>query len=314
MITSSTAPPLESENVHDFCISHNRWQAHLSLHLALTKRGMVLKNTSHQGPLYVQKAFYPEGKDLAHLYILHPPGGLVSGDKLQINVQADQHVKVLLTTPGAGRVYRARADKILQQQSVSLTAAENASIEWLPLETILYPGANTRLDTQVKLAKGASFIGWDICTFGLPACGETFSSGSLEQCLQIEIEGTVVLRERLVLNDSNRFLLTATAGFANRPVNALMVAGPFTRNDSNTEHAQMLAQLQQDCVNHLDFNEIEIAELEALTSVTLSGGFILVRYLGHCSEQARNLFTQCWTVLRPSLLGRPACPPRIWAT
>lgn len=311
MIKSSTAPHKELNQGHEFCISDNRWQAHLSMFVALTKRGAVLKNTSHQGPLYVQKAFYPEGAALAHLYILHPPGGLVSGDKLQINVQADKGVKVLLTTPGAGRVYRARADQILQQQAVTLEAAEDASIEWLPLETILYPGANTRLDTQVKLAKGASFIGWDICTFGLPACGEDFSSGSLEQCLQIEIEETVVLRERLVLNDKNRFLLNAAAGFANRPVNALLVAGPF-KND--TDHAQMLTQLQQSCLNFNAVNDPDITEQQALTSVTLCGDFILVRYLGHCSEQARNFFTQCWTVLRPPLLGRPACAPRIWAT
>ena len=307
----STAQPKMLSEGNDFCISNTRWQAHLSLYLCLTKRGSVLKNTSHQGPLYVQKAFYPEGRELAHLYILHPPGGLVSGDKLLIKVLADEGVKVLLTTPGAGRVYRARADQLLQQQIVTLEAMPNACIEWLPLETILYPGANTRLDTHVKLARGASFIGWDICTFGLPACGQTFSSGSLTQCLQIEIEGTVALRERLVLNDKNRFILSAKAGLDNRPVNALLVAGPFNRD---TDQHELLAELQQCCVNHLASEVDNLAIENALSSITLNGEFIQVRYLGHCSEQSRTLFIQCWAIIRPALLGRPACPPRIWAT
>jgi len=277
----------------------------------MSKRGVVLKNTSHKGPLYVQKPFYPEGSDLAHVYILHPPGGLVSGDKLMINIKADKDVKALLTTPGAGRVYRARADQVLQQQIVTLEAQAGACIEWLPLETILYPGANTRLQTSVSLAQGASFIGWDICTLGLQACGLPFSCGSVEQCLTIEVQGKTVLRERLVINDDNRYLLTEPAGFANRPVNALMVAGPF---NTDTDHEQMLVELQRCCAQLTPTESVDKALQPALSSVTLCGGYILVRYLGHCCEQARLLFTQCWGILRQQLLAKAACAPRIWAT
>ena len=92
--------------------SAGRWQAELSLGLAKTARGTVLKTCSHRGPLYVQKAFYPEGRELAHLYLLHPPGGMVSGDDLQINVNMAEGAQALITTPGAGRVYRARPDRI----------------------------------------------------------------------------------------------------------------------------------------------------------------------------------------------------------
>lgn len=54
------------------------WNAELALGLTLTQLGTVLKSCRHQGPLYVQKPFYPEGRELAHLYLLHPPGGMVS--------------------------------------------------------------------------------------------------------------------------------------------------------------------------------------------------------------------------------------------
>ena len=47
------------------------WQATLTLHLKKTARGTVVKHSLHKGPLYIQKAFYPEGRDLAHIYI--PP-------------------------------------------------------------------------------------------------------------------------------------------------------------------------------------------------------------------------------------------------
>jgi urease accessory protein len=290
----------------------SRWPAHLSLRLALTKRGVVISQSSHCGPLYVQKAFYPEGRQHPHLYILHPPGGLVSGDTLQIDIGAEADSKVLITTPGAGRVYRARVDNTLQRQSVTLSVAANACIEWLPLETIIYPGANTHLDTQVTLAEGASFIGWDICCLGLPASGQSFSHGCLQQNLQINIKGRIALRERLVLNDGNRQMFSNSAGFAAKPVNALMVAGPFI---ASTELDLLLEKLQRHCVKLTDSADLSAPTSgAALCSVSHSGAFILLRYLGHCAEQARQLYRLCWGELRPVLLGVSPCPPRIWAT
>lgn len=298
------------------------WQATLTLHLKKTARGTVVKHSLHKGPLYIQKAFYPEGRDLAHIYILHPPGGLVSGDNLQINVTAQAEARVLLTTPGAGRVYKARADKSLQQQKVTLIAHQNASIEWLPLETILYPNANTRLDTLVKLEKNSTFIGWDICSLGLPACNQTFEQGNLQQCLQIEVAGKISLRERVILNDTNRQMFTQAIGFANRSVNALLVAGPFldeTEQVTDTGCAEnlldkLIDELRQHC--ELTSNSLvdQASDQLPLCSVTLAGEFLLIRYLGNDCEQARNLFTRCWQDIRPKLLGLAACAPRIWAT
>ncbi len=298
------------------------WQASLEIAVKKTARGSVVKHSEHKGPLYIQKAFYPEGRDVAHLYILHPPGGLVSGDKLHIKIDAHSNSKVLITTPGAGRVYKARADKSLQEQVVTLSVGDNASIEWLPLETILYPNANTRLDTVIKLSDSATFIGWDICCLGLPACNQFFDRGSLQQCLQIEVAGRVKLRERVVLNDSNRDLLIDSVGFANRPVNALMVAGPYliTKNsiDEDAELLKLIDRLRQHCTltaKTLIHSRNSAREQQApLCSVSVSGDFLLIRYLGDDCEQARLLFTQCWQDIRPQLLGVAPCPPRIWST
>ena len=94
------------------------WRASLSLGFRRTERGSRLVRSEHNGPLYVQKPFYPEGPDCAHVYLLHPPGGMVSGDFLTISAHAEAQSHALITTPGAGRVYRARSDGLLQQQQV----------------------------------------------------------------------------------------------------------------------------------------------------------------------------------------------------
>ena len=51
-----------------------------------------------------------------------------------------------------------------------------------------------------------------------------------------------------------------------------------------------------------------------LAGMTRLGDFYAGRYLGHSAARARALFTRWWALLRPELLGRPACPPRIWQT
>jgi urease accessory protein len=40
----------------------------------------------------------------------------------------------------------------------------------------------------------------------------------------------------------------------------------------------------------------------------------VARYLGDDGEAARAVMAQVWALLRPYLLDRPACPPRIWLT
>ncbi|MGB0734086.1 MAG: urease accessory protein UreD [Pontibacterium sp.] len=280
----------------------SRWHAYLNLGLVRSSRGTSLRTAEHKGPLYVQKAFYPEGKELAHVYLLHPPGGIVSGDELRIDVTSGENAHTLLTTPGAGRVYRARPDRTLQKQTINLVAKQGASLEWLPLETIVFPDAHTRLVTQIELAEGASFIGWEVCCLGLPASQETFDTGSVEQCFQVRKSGRIALRETMKIDDASRELFDCTAGFQQQPVNGVMVAGPYT--DKEAAKA-MLDELRAIC---------ERATKPALAGVSLVDEFIVVRYLGACSEEARKLFEQCWGVLRPALLSRPACPPRIWAT
>ena len=290
----------------DLRLLPSTWHACLRLGFEHGARGTVLRHCTHTGPLYVQKAFYPEGRDVAHAYLLHPPGGMVSGDHLEVLVSAAPHSHVLVTTPGAGRVYRALVDRSLQHLHNHIEVAEQATVEWLPLETIVYPDAQASLNTHFNLQAGAKCIAWDVISLGLPASAQPFSSGSLQQTMQVHIQGRLALRERMLLDRQSRDTSATMAGFQGKPVAGLMIAGPFDIALFTTAPGEQLeAALQALCSSTCEGD---------LAASTVVGQFVVLRYLGHCSNRARQLFTRCWQQLRPALLNRPACEPRIWRT
>lgn|SRR5690554_1301073 len=96
---------------HRFDASRH-WAASLTLGFCARADGDVsitrMTTARHYGPLRVQRPFYPEGRDgCCHVYLLHPPGGVASGDSLNIDVNVGEGAHTLLTTPAANKLYRA---------------------------------------------------------------------------------------------------------------------------------------------------------------------------------------------------------------
>jgi urease accessory protein len=150
------------------------WQARIELGFARRADRTVLAHKRQLGPLAVQRPFYPEGGP-CHTYLLHPPGGIVGGDSLEIEALVGVGAHALVTTPGASKLYRSVGASAHQTQC--LRVAGGGTLEWLPQETIFFPGAKARMCTRVDLEPNARFIGWELYSLGRPAVGERFASG-----------------------------------------------------------------------------------------------------------------------------------------
>lgn len=274
------------------------WHASLALQFRHGVAGTRITRSRHEGPLYVQRPFYPEGRTLAHVYLLHPPGGLVSGDRLHVELDLAPQAQVLCTTPGAGRLYRARHDRRLQEQRNVLKVATGACLEWFPQETIVFPGAHGALETHVELSTGARFIGWELAVLGLPANAQRFDSGQLQQRLRINVDGKPVLIERLSLDPLSP-LHGAACGLQGQMVSGVFVCGPFPTQPGDAVI---------DALRNIH------AQAPARCGITRLGAFLVGRYLGNCAQEARRCFIAFWQLLRPLLLQREACMPAIWST
>ena len=63
------------------------WDAHLQLDYTVEASRTVARH-QHTGPLRILQSLYPEGDGICHNVLVHPPGGLVGGDTLDIHFTA----------------------------------------------------------------------------------------------------------------------------------------------------------------------------------------------------------------------------------
>lgn len=284
-------------------LSASTWPAQLRLRLERREPiGTRLVECTHRGPLRIQRPFYPEGRDCAHLYILHPPGGLVSGDDLAIDVEVGAQAGALLTTPGAGRIYRARNTQPARQtQRVQLHVDANATLEWLPQPTIVFDGADVLLDLRVNLESNSGFIGWETLCLGRPASELPFMRGHIEQRWRVTRDEVPLLNDRLVIHGDDH-LRDGAWGLQKLPVYGTFLAVPGARQ---IVPADAIAALRELIATHAAGSEV------AITAVR---GLLILRYLGASTERAQQLFEASWMLLRPWLFDREAVRPRIWNT
>jgi urease accessory protein len=187
------------------------WHGRLDIDYHLDN-GRTVAHSRHEGPLRVLKSLYPEGPGICHQVLLHPPAGLVGGDRLDIRLRVGIGTHAVLTTPGATRFYR--SDGETATQDVELELAEGARCEWLPLETIAYSGCMANNRVTIRLAERAQVIGWDVLALGLPATGVPFERGWFEQTLLAE----GIWREHGRLAADDRLLLDGPSGLAGQRV------------------------------------------------------------------------------------------------
>ena len=290
-------PPTEDRSLHS-----RGWRGSLSLKYTAVA-GRTRAHDLHEGPLRVLQALYPEGPGICHHVMVHPPGGIVGGDVLQIqaDVGADSHA--LITTPAATRFYR--SDGRESSQSALLRVAAGARLEWLPLEAIAYPGCAAHNAVRAELAPGAQMIGWDVLALGLPRSEQNFVDGKNAAggwfCQHLELPGVWIERGRIAASDHR--LLTSPLALAGHNVMATLwfAAGeklPGAQREQLLDAARELSQVH--------------ALSAAAGSTSLQQRGVVLRVLAHSVEPAMELLQQVRAAWRQLAWGLAALPPRVW--
>ncbi|MCI0913819.1 urease accessory protein UreD [Pseudomonas putida] len=262
------------------------WSAYLQLRFVERAGVTRLGARRHFGPLLVQRPFYPEGAP-CHVYVLHPPGGIVAGDRLELDLQLEPGSHALLTMPGASKFYRSIGPTAWLTQRFHLQAG--STLEWLPQDSIFFSGARASLDSRFILEPGARLLAWETLCLGRPVMGERFAQGALDSRLSIEVPDDPGLSERLRITGGQ---LDKLGG---HPLLATFCAYPADPTVLETVRPLL-------------------DELKTPGGATLLGSLLVIRLLDHDNQHLQHTLQRLWHVLRPAVLGLPACPPRIWAT
>jgi urease accessory protein len=268
------------------------WNASLSLRYAVRNGRTVLVENRHAGPLVVQKPLYPDDDAHCQTVIVHPPGGIAGGDRLAIDIDAGDGSQLLLTTPGATRWYKSNGKPASQR--VRITAGVDATVEWMPLETIVFDRADALSMLEVDVAAGGRAAGWEIVAFGRGAAGERFSNGRFCQRIEIRREGRLLWAEYGDVAGADS-LFASPIGYSSHTVSGLLWAACAGDAGGPSAAADMIDR--------------------GTTGVTrLPDGIMLARCLGDSTEDVKARLQRIWEQWRPLYAGRPARPPRLWAT
>jgi urease accessory protein len=273
------------------------WNASLSLDYSL-QAGKTVAHFRHNGPLRILQSLYPEGDAVCHNVLVHPPGGLVGGDTLDIAISAASGSHGLITTPGATRFYKSLGETALQRTRLRLEAGARA--EWLPMEALCYSGCLAENHLTLDLAPGAELMGWDITALGLPSANQPFVQGSF--CQHIELPGVWLERARIRADDL--LLMNSPLGLAGQRC----IATLFFVTGSKLERKRR--ELALDLARQV----MDVHPLNNTAGATSPDAQVVVlRVLAPLVEPAMDLLKQVWKTWRRHFWDQAAPSPRIWS-
>ena len=267
------------------------WIAELNLNFSKGKEKTFLSKRNHVGPLTVQRPFYPEG-EICHLYLLHPPGGIVGGDSLSVKSNSEEFSKALVTMPGATKIYRTSLNR-LSNLYQNIIVQNEAIMEWLPMETIIFPGAFSNISTKFSLYGNAKIAAWEIQCLGRPAIKEKFTTGKINLNFEVWRDDKPIIIDEFKVDESN---LNNIAGLRGYPV-----VGTFILSVNDEVTIKKIRDL-------IPENDLYVA------GVTQMDYLIIIRFLSYKTNLIQEIFRNIWAKTRHLVVGRNASPPRIWST
>jgi len=274
------------------------WHARLDIDYAVAQRRTVARHV-HDGPLRFLQSLYPEGDAICHNVLVHPPGGLVGGDTLDIHIQACGDAQALITTPGATRYYRSEGEPAVQRVHIHLR--DRARLEWLPQESIAYDACVAENQLSMALDPQAQIMAWDVTALGLAGADLPFERGQFLQ--HLEVSG--VWLERGLMQAQDHRLMQSPLGLAGlRCMGSLLLAS-----------GSKLARPQREAALELARALIDAHPLKPTAGVTCPNDqMVVLRVLAPMAEPVNDLLRKVWLAWRQHFWQLGATVPRIWST
>jgi urease accessory protein len=229
---------------------------------------------------------FPRNAQSCEAVIVNTGGGVIGGDHAQLAFAAEAGADVTLTTQAAEKIYRAQ--NIPAHIALDLAAADNARLEWLPQETILFDGAKLNRTFTLDAQTSARVTLLEATIFGRLAMGEHSISGHLADRWRLRRDGKLIFADDLRLTgDIGAQLDRKSCGAGARATALLLHIAP-------------------DAEALLDPVRESLTSAPCQAGASAWNGLLAIRLLSPAPEKMRAALSPLLEILR----GRPA--PRVW--
>ena len=199
-------PPQANPNCRD--------QGHLAVECRVDARGRTfLAKQSFRAPVHLSKPYW----DGNHLIInmVNPTAGLFAGDSVEMFVRVCPGASVVLTSPSAARVFRARDSSGEAHVAQSFVVESGGRLDVFPEILIAHAGARYRQTVRIDVRPGGELFLTEMIAPGRTASGESFLYDRLEFSLDLVAENQLVARERYRLTPDSPSIQAIARRFPN---------------------------------------------------------------------------------------------------
>jgi urease accessory protein len=231
--------------------------------------------------------------------VVNMSGGLVGGDLLELRLTLGAKAEALVTTQAAEKLYRSTGADCRVRMDV--TVGENAWLEWLPQETIIFDGARLRQRTALRVAGTARALAGEVLVFGRVARGEHLTHGLIHDEWQVYRENRLVWADSLHLDGDLAAKLASPAGFrGNKAAATFIYAG------------QDAQQWLESARRLIDQDKTEPPFIHKWTGISCIGSLLVARWLGNDAAVVRRSYGTFWKGFRSMVGNLPPSLPTIW--
>ena len=226
--------------------------------------------------------------------LLTTSGGLTGGDRLSVALEARAHARVTVTTQAAEKIYRAQPNEAPAQIDIRIEVADNAWMEYLAQETLLFDNARLRRRLHADIAPGARLLAVESLVFGRTAMGgERFEHGFLHDAWRIRRGGRLIWADALHLDGAVGAIRRLPFGFGQARASASLI---YVGDDAGA----LLAPLRERLRDY------------AQAAATSFDGLLILRLLADDAVRLRAVLMIAVGFLRELAAGLSPRLPRVW--
>ena len=224
-------------------------------------------------------------------------GGVVGGDRHQVNVECGEESAAMVTGQAAEKIYRSSGATSQLEQTVNV--APGSWLEWLPQGTILFDGCRLRRVNRFNVSGGGRLLAGEMITFGRIARGEKLRHGLVRDDWRLYRDGRMLWADCLHIEDDMEQIFQNSAGFCNSTAMGLCVYAA----DDASKYIDTARQILMEQSNHS--NETE-------SGASAFNGFLLIRWLTRNPAELRTHFGEFWAKFRSIVSDNKAILPSLW--